>query len=297
VLFQPWGKIKGMRELLKSVIRPFRMPVRQMVLSGTLPSSVQAKMPYSWCEGEFPLTLDGVQFRYYGDLLDSMTQELFWTGLNHWEAETTTPFLKMLRKSSCFVDIGANTGVFSLLALASNPSCKVVAVEPVPHVYQMLIRNLELNGLNGGRCKPVLGAIAPVDGPVEFFVGEDTTTGSLTTGDVACTEGKRFTVQGYRGETLLADYSPDLMKIDVEGYEPEVLATMETTLVRSRPHIIFECNPGGRWSALLDFFTRFNFKVFHLKPGGLVLCDASHPLDRDYRNYLAIPNEKQGQLV
>lgn len=291
------GYIERMRGMIRSAIRPLRLPVRQMVLAGVLPSSVQSKAPYSWCEGEFPLSLDGAEFRYFGDLRDSMTQELFWTGLTHWEVETTKPFLKMLRKSSCFVDIGANSGVFTLLALSANPKCEVVAVEPVPHVYQMLIRNLELNGLNGGRCRPVQGAIAPVDGPVEFFVGEDTTTGSLTTGEVACAEGKRFTVSGYRGETLLAQHSPDLMKIDVEGYEPEVLASMESTLVRSRPHIIFECNPGGRWTALVDFFTKLQYKVFHLNPEGLKPCDAKHSPDREYRNYLAIPNEKQGQLL
>ena len=56
--------------------------------------------------------------------------------------------LAAIDKPFAFIDIGANQGLFSLVA-ARNPNCqKIVALEPVPTTYAKLQANLALNGLD-----------------------------------------------------------------------------------------------------------------------------------------------------
>lgn len=52
----------------------------------------------------------------------------------------------MLRPDSLVVDVGANVGAFTLLALAMEPTVQVLAVEPDEENAGILEANLELNG-------------------------------------------------------------------------------------------------------------------------------------------------------
>jgi FkbM family methyltransferase len=51
-----------------------------------------------------------------------------------------------LANDKVFIDIGANCGWFSLAAAMTFPSVRIYAIEPVPHTFSRLQRNIELNG-------------------------------------------------------------------------------------------------------------------------------------------------------
>ncbi len=63
-------------------------------------------------------------------------------------------FLKsFLRPADIFVDIGANIGLFSLIAAnCVGPSGKIYAFEPTPKIYRRLLENVDLNGFNNIDC-------------------------------------------------------------------------------------------------------------------------------------------------
>src|SRR3546814_14598384 len=72
-------------------------------------------------------------------------------------------FLAAQDSPFAFVDIGANQGLYSLLA-ARNPQCaRVIAFEPVAATFALLRDNIALNGLEA-KIQPVHAAVSPQSG-------------------------------------------------------------------------------------------------------------------------------------
>src|SRR6202043_1589129 len=64
---------------------------------------------------------------------------------NGFEATSMLLWAELARNAEYIADIGANTGVYSLAAGAINPAARVVALEPVPRIYDKLRTNVALN--------------------------------------------------------------------------------------------------------------------------------------------------------
>ena len=61
----------------------------------------------------------------------TIENEIFWNGLgNTWEPETINLYTKLCKKSKVIFDVGANTGIYSLIASKLNPNAKIIAFEP-----------------------------------------------------------------------------------------------------------------------------------------------------------------------
>ena len=119
--------------------------------------------------------------------------------------------LHFLRPGDLFADVGANVGSYSVLAGAAV-GADVIAFEP-GEAFPWLVRNLELNGLTRALARRI--AVGATNGIVSFTYGEDTMNRidprgavavAITTLDAACRER-----------------APTLIKIDVEGFEADVL--------------------------------------------------------------------------
>lgn len=148
------------------------------------------------------------------------------------------------RKYGAVLEIGANVGLFTLLFSQLWPAASIFSFEPSATAYLRLLRNLELND-----CKNVQTfncAVAAQAGFLEFFEP----TGHLTNGsllrnfaanfsdDVVCR--RVFAVGGDEVVTLIKPGQKLLVKIDVEGYEPVVLKTLEPILAAHRPDVLIE---------------------------------------------------------
>lgn len=129
-------------------------------------------------------------------------------------------FYRMNRKRYRRVlDIGANIGLHSIIL--SKCGYEVRSYEPDPVTFQVLLRNLELNG-----CKAVQAfnmAISSQAGEKEFIRVLGNLTGSHLAGSKPDPYGEleRVAVK-VEGIAPLIAWS-DLMKLDVEGHEKEVL--------------------------------------------------------------------------
>ena len=72
--------------------------------------------------------------------------EIFWNGIYSFDESISIQLWEKLAQSSDFIiDIGANTGIYSLLAQATNPRAKVLAFEPIKRVRKKLKANILLN--------------------------------------------------------------------------------------------------------------------------------------------------------
>lgn len=155
-----------------------------------------------------------------------------------------------------FVDIGANQGLYSLIA-AQNPHCQqIIAFEPVPATYARLAANV---ALNGGEARTVLHqlAIAAGVGEVQISVAADhtgtaTLAGRDGDGDSASAPPAGsvtiHTINAALVDPLLAGEFPMFVKIDVEGLEAEVIAELARTDAFARVAAIFY-EVDDRWAS------------------------------------------------
>ena len=153
--------------------------------------------------------------------------------------------LHFLKPGDTFFDIGANVGSYTLLA-AGISKAKTVTVEPIQATFSILSNNITLNNLADKVTLLNAGAGAQ-KGEIVFSINEDTTNHVIAADET--TASGTITVPVITVDSLLTNGSPQLIKMDVEGYETEVLKGMKETLaLDSLKAIIIELNgSGGRY--------------------------------------------------
>jgi FkbM family methyltransferase len=123
--------------------------------------------------------------------------------------------LHVLREENLFGNVGANIGVLAIAA-ASFCEAQVVAIEPVKLTVDALRRNVHLNNLSSRIVVHHLGAGAE---PGELvFTTEEGTNNRVTFKGA----GERVPVVPL--DVIFQDRTPMLINIDVEGFEPNVIA-------------------------------------------------------------------------
>jgi FkbM family methyltransferase len=282
-----------MRQDLKSAIQPFRAPVSWALQQGLLPASSRNVFPWSWGIEPFTIRGEGFQARYYPSAVDTVGQRIFWTGFREWEKDTVPVFLKLLRESKSFLDIGANCGIYPVLACAVNPHIQVVAVEPVPKIHTALENNIRSNNLTS-RVKLLKTAVSTQEGVAQFHESEDPTMGSLNVQGYRGKKGKVIEVPTTTLDKIVREMAvpPDLIKIDVEGFEDQVLSGGEYTLSTVRPTFVVEANPDGPYKKLTEIFSRHKYEFHHLTEHGVVKKPAIEPdmnPENDCRNWVCKP--------
>ena len=181
--------------------------------------------PFSFGENVRETRLLTGQIRMRCDLSGHVQRSLYFLG--RYEEENCEQWLSLVARSQVVFDLGANAGLYSLLAAVMNPRVQVHAFEPTPELHATVVGNARLNGVEG-RITANLAGIGRKSGQafinenrgntgdndgMNFVSGEATTAGSrpivLCSLDEYCEE---------KGITRI-----DLMKMDVEGYEAEAL--------------------------------------------------------------------------
>ena len=146
--------------------------------------------------------------------------------------------------TSTVVDIGAYTGIFTLLSVAANPTLHAHAFEIVPEVFLGLFENVVRNDvLPRVTLHPAgIGEPGTVTMPVNY--GGSALPDFLSTSTVF-TEGVTVPVRSL--DSLLPELPGDgivIVKIDVEGTEDRVLAHGQHLLAERRPDILCEVLAG-----------------------------------------------------
>ena len=178
---------------------------------------------------------------HHGHLIEN---ELFWQGISGWEKVSIELWSRLCRRSNVIFDIGANTGIYALIAKAVNNSALVVAVEPVERVFRKLEANIALNHWDvktfNAAASDSTGTAILYDMPEHDHV----LSVSLESGwNSKSTKLRPVEIPTYTVTELLNQVgasSVDLLKIDVETHEPAVLKGFEELLRRDRPTLLIE---------------------------------------------------------
>jgi FkbM family methyltransferase len=141
-------------------------------------------------------------------------------------------------------DVGANIGAVTLPFLLRHPTARAVCFEASAEVAGRLLANIALNPQLARRCSVVLLPLMEREAPAEFFVSSETfNSGVGGLGVSRNRSGSPVRTYGITGDAALSAWNlpaPDLIKLDVEGFELEVLKGLSGVLARSKPSVIFE---------------------------------------------------------
>ena len=150
--------------------------------------------------------------------------------------------LHFLRKEDLFADIGANVGTYTILASA-QAGATTFAFEPIPATYSWLEKNIKVNHLEQ-KVKAFQMGLGEKKDTIRFTNAYDAENHVVSKWE---DEQNSIELQIEAFDHIcFPDEVPVMVKIDVEGFEAEVLKGMKNSLADQRLKvIIIELNGSG----------------------------------------------------
>ena len=187
------------------------------------------------------------------------------------DARSQSLIAERLKPGDVFYDLGANNGLFSLIASrVVGDAGKVFSFEPDHVVAARLRRNIERNGFRNVTVAEA--GVWSTTGNVSFIPAEDSSP-DRGTGHFVATAPENTAAGSQAGQKAfsikcisLDDFvsnaaPPNAIKCDVEGAEVEVLIGAENMLHRSRPWILCEMHSSANDDAARKFLSRLGYSL------------------------------------
>ncbi len=201
--------------------------------------TLKHKFPYI---GFVACRADEISFLMFHCNDDVVVWQYFWRGDDAYEPGIVKRWIEWSKTSRKVLDIGAYTGMMSILAAQSNPECVVHAFEPVERTVERMKINVCANGLSDRIV------IHPRAAAAEFgveMINHYRDENFLGPGNSIHDKGRkafaRRLIQTVNVDQFLGgEHRFDLVKIDVEGFEPHVLMGLQTIILRDRPRLVLE---------------------------------------------------------
>lgn len=198
----------------------------------------------------FPFVVDFFGFRYPGNLAQFLDWTVFAYGCYSWSElsllAAVTSELRRRKSRIVFFDVGANLGHHTLFM--AGQADEIVAFEPFPPLQEKIRHKLELNHLFNVRVVPF--GLGDADSTMKYHPGggSNSGTGTFVPEEVGNYE-KAVELRIRQGDRLSSELALppiDIMKNDVEGFEPAVLRGFRERISRDRPVVLMEVSDRSR---------------------------------------------------
>ena len=233
---------------------------------------------WRWVDG----SIDGQPFRLKVNTDEVYGYLFYMCGVL--EPEVTYLIKRLLPSRHFFLDIGANVGYYTVLAAMINPECRIHSFEPSPSTFGVLSENASANHLLNVQVHQI--ALGDKTGTLKFNIYADQAFNSPATGN---NDNHHFFKNGptqvidvpsVRLDDFLAEHhfpQPDIVKLDVEGFELFVLRGAGNLLTsENSPILLCEVQPlwlkrfGLAPLDLIQYVEGFGYQALGLTPDGLV---------------------------
>ena len=217
---------------------------------------------------------------------DWIQQNIFFLGC--YEDAELKVLSNHLKPDSVFIDIGANFGLYSLIASQYiSEKGTIFSFEPFPENYKSLCTNLSLNNLQ--RITAENTAVGSETGTLKlYYNSQEKNLGMVSSNQ---TQNSDFMTVN---KTCLDDYLKSkslekitFIKIDVEGFEYEVLQGMKQTLQQYNPIILIEVLDSKSENEVSnkphELLCEMGYKRFFIDDNGNLL---SYSQNQERKNYL-----------
>ncbi|MGD1847854.1 MAG: FkbM family methyltransferase [Salibacteraceae bacterium] len=228
--------------------------------------------------------------------------ELYWHGLyDGWERYSQKLWAQLCEKAEIIVDIGANNGLYSLVARTVNSECTIYAAEPLEFILKNFEYNLGINHMDDIHVLRLAFSDYNGEGVVYLPKDAEYIRSAAVNTNLLNREAARIdkvTIQTQTLESFIEQTGIekiDLIKVDVESHEPAVLKGMGPYLERFKPAILAEVSYDGvgeKLNAILDGMGYLYFNIDENK--GVRLEEKLSYSDSD--NYL-ICTEEQARSI
>jgi FkbM family methyltransferase len=298
---QVWKSLKRLREnyYLSRTLSAGTKPL-YAAFAGTA-SQVLRKVKRN---GVRVLLPNGKELKIARDSGVSLATSLFWHGIDGFEPETSKTLRFFFERSNTFLDVGANYGTYTLLAALWNSSLRVVAFEPLPQIFQGLLRNVALNQLElRVVCENI--ALSDRSGASTLYLPDSESkdvesTGTLSTDSWQVRKNSRpVHIEAVRFDEYEAHHPMhvDLIKIDVEDFEASVLEGMSGVVRRDHPFIVCEILPRNREhrnEKTKQVIESLGYTAYWITTAGYIRV-SRFDFERGFTNFLlspvSVPNE------
>lgn len=259
-------------------------------LTRRLPPSIGERL--GWHLGQRASRVDRVAKLLVGgrlvvDVGDYAHRQIYFRG--EYEPATTGLLRRLAKPEWTVLDVGANIGYFSLLGAAlGSPGARVIAFEPNPRLADMLARSIKLNPSLNIRLERSAVGESPGVSPLHLTSDYRNNGLSSLRADLPHTAGGTIPVR----VTTVDDYcaagrlAPDLIKIDVEGFELQVLRGASETLSKAAPGVVIcEVSPEREDpQQVIDLMRSFGYAAHTITDYGDLLENAVVDADRTIEN-------------
>lgn len=188
-----------------------------------------------------------------------------------WEKESLKLWVSLAKNSSIIIDIGANTGIYSLIAQSNNVCASIIAIEPIDLNFQILRQNIIKNKF---KIQTEEVALSNNEGYATMYMLKDRLNYMTSVNDDRYEKHPEIqgNIEVIPVQVLIKKFNyivekyklsiVNLIKIDVEGHELAVLQSMEETLKNYHPTILVEVIGDENAIKLDIFFKEMGYEIY-----------------------------------
>lgn len=193
-------------------------------------------------------------------------------------------YVAKLDMGGTYVDVGGNIGNHTVYFGIFTRAEKVLSFEPHPKIYKYLVRNIMLNKLQS-KIQPHNVALGDVNGMCSIAIEPSDEVGGSKT--VKGKDIPQWKLDKFHKEDI------SLIKIDVEGYEENVLEGCKKILSSKHPELLIELTNKAQRKRVNHFLSQYGYKpiaafnnsaTYHfssnIRPGILWQLTRFYPLRR-----------------
>ncbi len=281
-------------QLLWFIIKPFATLRARFIRIRKLKS--QEAFVRSVVGGDVKLTLDNIPGTFTIQATSDIARRIIFE--NVYEPEVTRVLKNIIPPGGTIINIGANVGLIAAYFARIVRVNKVIAIEPNPEAFKLLLENINQNNLEDFII-PINACIGGENGVVKFtFITgkpEYSSVNGIVHPAVAKDDFQSTYIQQMPLDSVVSEATVTLVFVDVEGAEEFVFRGAENILKQHKPILFFECSDillnkfGGSSRQLENYLQTLGYT---LRNAFDATIDISHPFEGEVvARYNLMPKE------